>query len=62
MAINNKENIRIQSIIPRTIKEDADILARLNGRSLSNWVAELIKKEIKNNLECIELEKKKDTE
>ena len=58
MAIDKINNIRIQTTITRSLKEDADVLARINGVSLSKLIAGLIEDEVEHNRELIEYRKK----
>ena len=61
MAIDNVKNIRIQSIIPRELKEDAEILTKIDGMTFSKFVANLIQNAVDQNRELIDY-RKKDTE
>lgn len=38
----SKDNTKILIVIPKDIKEKADIIANKDGRSLSGWVRKLI--------------------
>ena len=39
----SKNNTRISVVIPKDLKERADIAANNDGRSLGGWIRELIK-------------------
>lgn len=39
----SKENTRISIVIPKDLKQRADIAANKDGRSLGSWIRELIK-------------------
>ena len=41
------ENTRIAIVLPKDIKEKADVIANADGRSLSGWVRNLITMEVK---------------
>ena len=41
------ENTRIAIVLPKDIKEKADVIANTDGRSLSGWVRNLITMEVK---------------
>ena len=38
----SKDNTKILIVIPKDLKEKADIIANKDGRSLSGWVRKLI--------------------
>ncbi|WP_288681552.1 ribbon-helix-helix domain-containing protein [uncultured Eubacterium sp.] len=40
------ENTRIAIVLPKDLKEKADIIANADGRSLSGWVRNLITMEV----------------
>lgn len=44
-------NTRIVIVLPKEIKTKADIIANLDGRSLSGWVRNLITNEVKKHYE-----------
>ena len=44
----SKDNTKILVVIPKDLKEKADIAANKDGRSLSGWVRKLISDAIEN--------------
>ena len=45
----SKNNTRINIVIPKDLKEKADIAASKDGRSLAGWIRKLIIKELENS-------------
>ena len=41
-------NTRIMIVLPREIKEKADVIANADGRSLSGWVRNLVTNAVNN--------------
>ena len=48
MAIS-KENTRIQVTIPKNLKEQIEEKAKLENRSVSNYIVTLIQKDLEHN-------------
>lgn len=42
----SEDNTRISIVIPKELKQKADILANKDGRSLASWIRKLISDEV----------------
>ena len=42
----SKDSIRVSAIIPKELKQKADYVAYVDGRSLSGWIKKLITDEV----------------
>ena len=45
----SKDNTRINIVIPKDLKEKADIAANKDGRSLAGWIRKLIIEALENS-------------